>query len=84
MHGREDEAPQVSIEWRQEPTPYVYWYGTTPTRFSFQIGESTNRGRFMALVFHDDFRFCVRGEETDSVQEAKDFCARWIAENAKT
>jgi len=37
----------------------------------------------MALIFHDDFRFCVCGEETDGVQEAKAFCARWMAEYTK-
>jgi hypothetical protein len=74
----------VEIDWRQQPEKYVYWYGSTPSRFSFQIGHSSNAGRFMALVFHADFRYCVAGEEVHSVDEAKQFCARWLADNAKT
>lgn len=47
----------MSIEWRQQSGAPQYWHGMTPSRFSFQIGVSTNRGRYVALVFHADFRY---------------------------
>lgn len=56
--------------------------GTTPTRYSFHIGESTNHGRYVALVFQADVPYCVHGEEVATLAKATAFREWWLASDA--
>ena len=71
------------LDWRQQSEKDDYWYGDTGTRFSAQIGKSTNVGLYMWMVFHEDFCYSIHGEEVTSVKEAKVQAQPWIGANAK-
>lgn len=73
----------MSIEWTQTKARYEYYYGSTGTRFSAQIGQSTNVGKYAWMIFHDDFRYCVFGGEADTLDDAKRQSSDWIDANAK-
>jgi hypothetical protein len=73
----------MTIEWTKVEATYEYYYGTTETRFSAQIGVSTNAGKYAWCIFHEDFRYCVHGGESDTVADAKSQAAEWLDANAK-
>ena len=73
----------MSIQWTQAEARYEYYYGRTDIRFSAQIGVSTNAGKYVWTIFHEDFRYCVHGGEADTVADAKSQAAEWLEANAK-
>ena len=73
----------MTIEWTKAERRYEYYYGKTETRFSAQIGVSTNAGKYVWTIFHEDFRYCVHGGEADSVAVAQSQAAEWLDTNAK-
>jgi hypothetical protein len=72
-----------TLAWRLASEKDDYWHGVTQTRFSAQIGKSTNTGLYMWMIFHDDFRFAIHGEEVPSVREARFQAQAWLEANAK-
>jgi hypothetical protein len=72
------------IEWSRTEARYECCYGKTGTRFSAQISLSTNPGRYVWTIFHDDFRYCVWGDEVDTVDEAKRRPEEWLAANTES
>ena len=73
----------LKLDWRQQSEKDDYWYGDTGSRFSAQIGKSTDAGLYMWTIFHDDFCYSIHGEEFDSVKEAMVQAQAWIGANAK-
>ena len=71
------------LEWSQTSARYVYWYGATRTRFSAQIGHSTNPGLFVWMIFQTDFRGTVWGGEVATEGEAKAGAQEWLEVQAK-
>ena len=77
------DASSLVLEWLQSSEKDDYWYGTTATRFSAQIGKSTNVGLYVWMIFHEDFCYSIHGEEVGSVKEAQVQAQAWIGANAK-
>lgn len=73
----------LTIVWKKEPTKYDYWYGATHTRFSVQIGQSTNAGKYVWMIFHQDFCGAVWLQEADTPEQAQAEAQRWLSANAK-
>jgi hypothetical protein len=73
----------MTLHWRQQSEKNDYWYGTTGTRFSAQIGKSTNAGLYMWMIFHEDFCYSIYGEEVASVKAAMAQAQAWLDANAK-
>jgi hypothetical protein len=73
----------ITIEWTQTKDRYEYYYGSTGTCFSAQIGVGTNAGKYVWMIFHDDFRYCVFGGEADRLDEAKRQSVEWLVTNVK-
>lgn len=74
----------MTIEWTKADEQHEYYYGQTQTRFSAQIGDSTNSGMFVWTIFHDDFRYCVHGDESTSLKDAQQQAAQWLDANAQS
>lgn len=70
------------LTWAAAPTKYTYWYGTTGTRFSAQVCNSTGPGRHAWVIFHEDFRGAVWGGEAETAEAAKE-AQTWLAVQAK-
>lgn len=73
----------MSIEWTRSKTRYEYYNGNTGTPFSAQVGQSSNVGKYVWMIFHDDFRYCVFGAEVETLDDAKQQSADWLDANAK-
>jgi len=73
----------MKISWKKTKEKYEYYYGKTDTKFSAQIGQSTEKGKFIWTIFHDDFKYCVYGESTNTIKEAKEKTQNWLKENCK-
>jgi hypothetical protein len=73
----------MTIEWKKSEGRGEYNYGSTETRFSVQIGLSTNQPKYVCTIFHEDFRYAVYGEEAESLDEAKNRASEWLKANAK-
>ena len=73
----------LTLAWRQESEKDDYWYGVTRSRFSAQVGKSTNAGLYMWMICHEDFRSVIHGEEARSVKEARVQAQAWLVSNAK-
>jgi hypothetical protein len=73
----------MNIEWAKADRPYEYYYGKTGGRFSVQIGLSSNPGKYVWSVFHDDFRYAVFGAEVADLDQAKHESLDWLTTNAK-
>lgn len=74
----------MNIDWLKAKGRDEYHYGSTDTRFSAQIGQSSNVGKYAWMIFHDDFRSCVFGGEAESLDAAKRDSSDWLDANAKT
>jgi len=73
----------MNIEWTQAEIRSEYYYGNTNSRFSIQIGQSTNAEKYVWMIFHDDLYFCICGDEADTLDEAKEQSLHWLNTNAK-
>ncbi len=73
------------IEWEKAETWYPYYYGTTCSKFSVQIGLSTEpNGHYAWLIFHEASLFCQWSGTEPSVEAAKAAAAHWLSENTET
>jgi predicted RNase H-like HicB family nuclease len=68
----------MNISWQKTKDSYEYYYGKTETRFSAQIGVSTEPGKCCWMIFHSDFKYCVFGDSTNNVEEAKEEIQKWL------
>ncbi len=69
------------IEWEKAKRKYDYYYGKTGSKFSAQIGKSTEKGKFIWTISHDDFKYCIHGDSTDTIEQAKEEAENWLKEN---
>lgn len=73
----------LTLESERAAGKSFYFYGATGSRFSAQIGESTNAGLFVWTIFHSDFKFAVYGGEVSSADQAKSAAQDWLDFHAK-
>ena len=73
----------MTIAWERAKIKGEYYHGKTDSRFSAQIAMSTNAGKYVWMVCHEDFRYAVIGDEVDSVEDGKKCAADWLKDNAR-
>jgi hypothetical protein len=73
----------MKIQWTKTTDRFEFYTGSTESRFSAQIAQSTNVGKYMWMIFHEDSSHCVFGGEEDTVEAAKRRSSEWLASNAK-
>ena len=57
-----------------------YHYFSTDRSVTVQIGQSTNKGKYLWSVYHPDIKCAVWGDETETIQSAKEEAAKWIVQ----
>jgi hypothetical protein len=72
---------RMKIDWTKADRHYEYYYGKTDSRFTAQVGLSTNAGKYVWTIFHEDFRYCVYGGESGSVADAQRMAVEWLENN---
>ena len=73
----------LHLEWQRADGPTEYWYGSTQTRFSAQIGVATDSAGYSWVIFHSDFRGAVWGDVTKTVEMAKVAAQEYLRAQAK-
>jgi hypothetical protein len=70
---------QMLIDWRRDSGKSEYYYGEIPSsKVTAQIGRSTNAGRYIWTIFHEDIGCAIVGSEEPSLEEAKVKAQEWV------
>jgi len=72
---------QMEITWTKSEEKYEYYYGTTNSKFSAQIGCSTEPGEYVWMIFHADSNVCQYGDSETSIEKAKQAVCKWLLDN---
>jgi hypothetical protein len=69
----------MTITWRRADWTSEYYYGEiVGSKVTAQIGRSTNAGHYVWTVFHVDIGCAIFGDESASLDEAKQNTQVWV------
>ena len=69
----------MQIQWQRADGRSEYYYGTIDgSPVSSQIGQSTNAGRYVWNMFHADIKCTIYGEESETLDAAKQAAQQWV------
>jgi hypothetical protein len=60
-----------------------YHYFSCSRNVTVQIGKSTNKGKYVWSIFHPDIKYAIWGNESDSMEMAKQEAIEWITQWVK-
>lgn len=73
----------IEVSWKKDEGKSEYYHGTTNTKFSAQIGKSTEPNEFVWMIFHEESKICQDGGSSESVENAMELASTWLSENQK-
>jgi len=69
----------MKVVWRTSVGRSEYYYGDIAgSKVSSQIGRSTNAGKYVWMMFHEDIKYSIAGEEAGTLEEAKLQVQEWV------
>jgi hypothetical protein len=78
LNGNVRRTP-MTITWRRADGASDYFFGAIEgSKVTAQIGNSTNAGRYVWSVFHDDIGCAIFGGEEASLEGAKQQAQAWV------
>lgn len=73
---------QLLLTWEPAPGKSLYLHGRSGSRFSAQVGNSTDGG-FAWMIFHAEMRHVLWGGSAPTVQAAQGAAQEWLYQNAR-